>query len=336
MRTTPALIIVIVTSACLDLDLANEVNWPDGSLPTDSGTPPPDGTSVPPRWDGSTWPDGASADAWADASSSDSTPPWFVASGACAPTETALGALCLSMGPRGIATRFWSSEPVIATATLTPHGSSLRSEQPAVEHHLVLGDLTPELDVELAITIEDAAGLTDEIGPVALRTAPLIAAIVITEVLMDPLGPEPRQEFVELINTGNVPISLDGWTLEDEGSADIISTTIELLPGVYALVVASGWIPGDGGDPSPAAGAVVFTLDGSIGSSGLRNSGESLVLRDSTGQMVSHFPSPTRATGAGISMERLDLMAPDGDPANWELNSSESSSPGAPPPNIGE
>src|SRR5690606_40695464 len=46
---------------------------------------------------------------------------------------------------------------------------------------------------------------------------PGAAVFVLNEVLANPSGPEPQQEWVEILNAGNVAASLSGYRLKDSG-----------------------------------------------------------------------------------------------------------------------
>lgn len=315
---------------CLDIDLADELNWPDGNLPRDGSSGADAGEDD--RIDGNvngdgglSWPDGSNP----DGAVLDTTPPWLVPAAGCGPAESLLGSLCTSSGAFGIGLRFWVSEPVVASASFEPDGGLVRDDQLDVEHHLLLAPLASERDFEITIEVVDTAELSAVEGPLTIRTAPSIEPVVINEVLFDPLGAEPQQEFVEIYNLGSDVVDLSGWIIADEGGSDAMTPSTVLQAGGYAVIVSEGYQPSAGGDPPPAAGALMIRLSGSIGSQGLRNSGESLTLSDASGQVIASAPAPTSPTGPGISVERSNPYAPDGDPANWLPNSAGSSTPGS-------
>ena len=312
--------VVLLCSHCLDVSLRDELNWPDGALPdTHAGDASFDALDgyIP-------GPDGS----WIETGVPDTTPPWLVPAAACAGTETALENLCLASGPYGISIRLWASEPVSATARIDPSGVLARSPTTDFEHHLLLAPLAPDELFSISISIEDLVGHSVSAGPVEARTDRSIAPIVVNEVLHDPLGAEPHQEFVELVNRGTSSISIDGWTLADDGGSDWIVHAAPVPAGAYVVIVSDGYQPGIGGDPAPAPGSVVVRLDGAIGAQGLRNSGEPLTLSSSTGEVVSSFPALMSPPGPGISIERVNALGPDGDPANWCENPAGRSSPG--------
>jgi len=145
---------------------------------------------------------------------------------------------------------------------------------------------------------------------------------VLSEVLANPLGPEPAGEWVELVNVGRAPLDLAGWVLEDaDGGVTLPSVT--LPPGGVGLVVPQDFVPASAGDVAPAADAVpIFVAE--LGDGGLSNSGEILRLRAPTGELVSEIPATK--TAAGQSLARRDLLAPD-----WPSSFGPHAPPGASP-----
>ena len=128
---------------------------------------------------------------------------------------------------------------------------------------------------------------------------PLTYSLVITEVLADPPeGPagdanqdgrrDPHEdEFIELYNTGPVPISLVGWRLGDAGPLSgyfRFPSDAVIEPGSYLVLFG-------GGNPSGFI-VPVYTDDGTIGD-GLTDSGETIHLIDNHGHEVAFFSHAT-------------------------------------------
>ena len=120
----------------------------------------------------------------------------------------------------------------------------------------------------------------------------LTYALFITEVLADPPSSaagdanrdgqrDPHEdEFIELYNTGPVPISLAGWRLGDAGSlSDYFRFPADAVIEPDSHLVLFG-----GGNPSGFA-VPVYTDDGTIGD-GLTDSGESIHLIDDHGHEI--------------------------------------------------
>ncbi len=92
-----------------------------------------------------------------------------------------------------------------------------------------------------------------------------------------------EDEFIELLNTGFLPIDISGWTLSD---ADLLRHTFApgtVIPSREAAVVFGGGTPtGDFGNA--AANGLVFTA--STGSLSLRNVGDTVTLADERAAVI--------------------------------------------------
>ena len=128
---------------------------------------------------------------------------------------------------------------------------------------------------------------------------PLTYALIISEVLADPpaglAGDANRDgrrdpyedEFIELYNTGPVPIALAGWRLGDAGALSgyfRFPSDAVIDPNSYVVLFG-------GGDPSEFT-IPVYTDDGTIGD-GLTDSGESIHLIDNHGHEVTFLSQST-------------------------------------------
>ncbi|MEA2697534.1 MAG: hypothetical protein QOI66_1805 [Myxococcales bacterium] len=143
-------------------------------------------------------------------------------------------------------------------------------------------DLVADADGDIIIRATDRAGNGAATEAIALHTPPAAPPVVITEVLANPAGKEPVQEFVELRNIGDATVSLEGLRLEDSRGGDVLPA-VELAAGGYAVVVGAGYDPFSPVDVQPRATAVLVRLDTRIGSDGLSNSGEAVHLRAAGG-----------------------------------------------------
>jgi hypothetical protein len=150
------------------------------------------------------------------------------------------------------------------------------------------------------------------------------AAPVITEVYADALGPEPGQEWVEIVNAGSAPARLRGFTLED-GSAKTPLPDATLAPGGYAVVLRADYDVHL--DPAPAAEATLLVVE-RIGGQGLSNAGEALRLSDAEGRVTSRFPA--RPARPGLSVARRFPWSLDADPRAFARHAAPGASPGAP------
>jgi hypothetical protein len=148
----------------------------------------------------------------------------------------------------------------------------------------------------------------------------------LNEVMANPAGPEPAQEWVELYNDGDAVVALDGFALEDSAGRTVLPGSA-IDPGAFALVVTDAFTADDGVDAPPAPGVSIVRVP-ALGRGGLSNDGERLILRDAAGAVVSTFPAVK--TKNGVSIARVAPDAPDADPASFAPSSNGSSTPGAP------
>ncbi|MBW2261433.1 MAG: lamin tail domain-containing protein [Deltaproteobacteria bacterium] len=234
------------------------------------------------------------------------------------------GPVCVSRSRDLAAFRFASAGPCAGTVWCrSTDGSASASRHDEISevvvHHDVVSGLVP------AAAYECTYGITAGVGS---GSAPWTVIIepgspggpVITEVLLNPAGPEPAQEFVEVANPGPDAIDIGGYLLHDDDpdAPDEIPEGTAIPAGGVVLLVAEGFVT-DGPDPSPAEGCPLVRLDGSLGRSGLRNSGgESVYLLSPDGSISSFYPNVLGTTGQGVSAHRVSVDAPDGDEANWK------------------
>jgi hypothetical protein len=169
--------------------------------------------------------------------------------------------------------------------------------------------------------------------------------VVITEIMYRPQDPPAGSlytaddfEFIELKNTGSVPVSLKGYRFSAGITFDFTKGTVDsLLPGAYLVVVRNraAFESRYGTDSIQVAGE--YTGD-------LSNNGESLTLLGSLDETVHKFtylPAwyPDTADGSGHSLTIVDPSAPRetwGAKESWRSSTAVGGSPGAgdnePPP----
>jgi hypothetical protein len=107
--------------------------------------------------------------------------------------------------------------------------------------------------------------------------------VVINEVQYDPpqQGTDSAFEWLERFSSSSHSIDLTGWSISDNHESDPI-TSLSLPPGGFAVVAARADFYTNFPDFS---GNIVFMADGSIGN-GLSNTGDRLMLVDSTGKII--------------------------------------------------
>ncbi len=223
---------------------------------------------------------------------------------ACGLDEVAQGPLCLWIDDRSISLRALAGAPVRAFLEAGARRSG--AVAPRGEITLRLDGLTPDADHSLRLVLEGPSGATF-VEALDVHTEPILPPVTITEVRADARGPEPRQEYVELLNSGAVPVPLEGWSLSDrvDREGDVLGAVTPLPPGGRALLVASSFDPEHPDDPPVPEGIPLLRIEGSLGSGGLANAGEPLYLRDAAGRRVSFVPAMP-APGPGICWVRRD------------------------------
>jgi hypothetical protein len=229
----------------------------------------------------------------------------------CTPTEQELGPGCARvMDDRAIVRG--PSFPLLWTLQFGKQ--THRFPQPG-EEPFVLPGLHPSAPNVLSLATQDAAG-REQSEVAILQTGPPRAHVVITEVLANPLGPEPAQEWVELYNDGTVATQLGGWLLRDVGGEAQLPDAV-LAPGAFALIVGDDYDPSGKHDPAPAAHTLLLRVP-RVGKNGLSNAGEALELVDTHDDKVSAFTGGIEPK-AGRSVIRIWPAAPDEDPASFTL-----------------
>ncbi|MEM6787132.1 MAG: lamin tail domain-containing protein [Myxococcota bacterium] len=173
--------------------------------------------------------------------------------------------------------------------------------------------LSPNHRHDLRVTWVDHSG-ADESRLLSVITAPPRAHVVITEVMANPVGLEPEQEWVELYNDGSVAADLGDYRLEDPaGGTDLPS--VALPPGRHALVVVEDYDRQSYYDASPPDDAIVVRV-AALGTHGLANGGEPLALVElDENRVVSRFPAvPKPKSGHSVARRHphVDVTDPDG------------------------
>lgn len=167
----------------------------------------------------------------------------------------------------------------------------------------------------------------------------------LAEILADPNGAEPRQEFVELADprAAGEPAAWTDLHLADRPWQGVLAALADgrpagdplpafaLAPGARALVVADGYDPDDGHDPPPAPGTVLLRVGASIGDGGLKNAGEPLTLYAWSGGPPALIASFTAVVAAGPGRSLVADPAACDLPRAWAVHPYGAASPGVAP-----
>ena len=229
---------------------------------------------------------------------------------ACALDETAFELGCALITDRTLELRIVANEPFAMTAHA---GEQVWSAfAPSAETAFAIDGLRPGARVELSFELKDSTG-NELAWQEAFRTHADLATLSITEVLANPLGAEPQQEWVELWNFGEQAIALDGLQLSDDAAKPgaMLATTTLLDPGARVLLVPDAFDTSAGSDVAIPAGTPLVRVGKALGSAGLANRGEPLFLRDRSGRRLSAAPSIV-APSAGSCIARVSEDPRDG------------------------
>jgi hypothetical protein len=173
----------------------------------------------------------------------------------------------------------------------------------AASRTTVVGPLRPDELYTITIASLDAKEIIPE--TLELRSGAADARLVLTEVLIDPLGSEPQSEWIEIQNVGTLPGSLLGLEIWDDSGGTPLPD-LKLQAGQVGLIVREDFRVG--ADIVPAEDALPIVV-AQIGQNGLRNTGEEVSLRDSEGNVLSKIPAKSRPEG--VSSLRISPWAAD-------------------------
>jgi hypothetical protein len=149
--------------------------------------------------------------------------------------------------------------------------------------------------------------------------------LVLNEVMANPAGAEPSEEWVELYNDGIDAVSVGGFVLQDSAGRTVLPDAT-LDPASFALIVPESFVADDGVDPPPRGGTLLVRVP-ALGRGGLSNEGETLTLISTEGKVISTFPA--MKTKNGISNARVLPDAPDTGAASFGPSTNGSATPGA-------
>jgi hypothetical protein len=265
---------------------------------------------------------------------------WFVTAAAADTSAPAL--TTATAGRLGPCVYVWltASEPLQLRMTLAGQVDEAVAGPGAV----VLGVRVGEGGEAVVLRAEDLAGNAAErellVGLGEDIEAPLLG---LGEILANPRGPEPQQEFVELVDlrSEGAVQAWSGLVLADREAAVITGDEGDALPefstrpGERVLVVAAGYDANEGSDVAPATGTTLVRVDGSLAAGGLKNAGEpvSLYFRPGEGApvIVASYGDHVD-TGAAAHAGRSVVADPGScDLARaWRSEPSGAASPGAP------
>ena len=149
--------------------------------------------------------------------------------------------------------------------------------------------------VLLVVTLP-AIAVQEEMGKMEIVNGFLTDApgcsVCINEIMANPSGSEqgeyPNGEWVEIVNLGDTPVSLEGWYLEDQGGW---IHYINESTWIGFLDLRESWIID--------AGHHIIVAENNVGTLRLNNGGEVLFLKDSLGTVLHRVT--TEISESGVS-----------------------------------
>jgi hypothetical protein len=152
-------------------------------------------------------------------------------------------------------------------------------------------------------------------------------ALRITEVMYNAPG-GTGVEYIEIMNTGTVPIDLAGVSFDAGAPFDPLTLpSYTLQPGERVIITnnSAAFIAAYGAGPT-----ILTTWSGGA----ISNNGEEIILRDPSGNIIHRFDYDnnngwaTRADGGGSSLEVIDTEGDYNDPNNWRASTEFGGTPG--------
>ncbi|MDB4972654.1 MAG: hypothetical protein JWN48_995 [Myxococcaceae bacterium] len=267
----------------------------------------------------------------------------------CAPDESPQEGACVRVDDRSLFVRGTLSEAALVTLVTAAPDALHSAATLSYANTFALRIALPEAATSALLRVSDLAGRHLELA-LSSTVERDLARLSIDEVRADPVGKEPAQEYVELLNFGSTPVSLMGFTLSTDalvrgrsvlGSAGLASEPSadlharldgeSLAPGERALLVGSEFDPRDAADGALPGGLRLIYLDGALS---LSNDGELLFLRDPQGRRVAAartFPGLVEgqctARFHGDELANADLRSDDA--SAFELDPSGGCTPGS-------
>ncbi|HYD35408.1 MAG TPA: lamin tail domain-containing protein [Vitreimonas sp.] len=143
--------------------------------------------------------------------------------------------------------------------------------------------------------------------------------VIINEVMWMGSTTGPADEWIELRNMTSADINLTNWTVEGLGTGGALTITSGTLPANGYFVIAN----------SAAASSALLNEPHFVTSTvELANTGEQLILKDSSAALIDQTPAGVWAAGSNTaqkrSMERNNTPGDGSDVANWHSCDSQS------------
>ncbi len=164
-------------------------------------------------------------------------------------------------------------------------------------------------------------------------SAIVYSQIVLSEIMFNPTGNERYNEFIEIFNSANDAIDLDGWMIGDGDKCSVIiahKQGLSLAPKQYGLILVPNYFTGNGiYDKTIPASALVVTINSSqFGANGLANDRSETITLYKPDSSIAAFYQYSMPTEDGISDEKR-LITGNDDVSNWGHSLAVNGTPGA-------
>lgn len=205
-------------------------------------------------------------------------------------------------------------------------GPPLAAQRDLIDSKKVIVDFssafTQGLNYNLTVyNIKDIAGnllATQSMGFV--YNVPQMYDVVFNELMVDPSPPVslPEYEYVELYNTTNAAINLQGWKLKYGSTEKTLPSSV--IPADSFIVITT-----PAALPFFSSYSNVISIDG-LSSTSLTNTGSTLTLSDNNGSLIhavtysdAWYKDNNKIDG-GWSLEQIDPLNPCGGADNWKAS----------------
>lgn len=148
-------------------------------------------------------------------------------------------------------------------------------------------------------------------------TAQNKAQLIINEVLYDPsnIGLEgdangdsvysqAQDEFIEFVNTGSTPLDVSGYQIADSNIATNLVNVVYIVPNGIIIPPSGALVIFGGGLPKGMFGGSIVLADTGIDGLSMNNSGEVILVRNNTSNVVLRFNSDALSNNPDESYTR--------------------------------
>lgn len=206
---------------------------------------------------------------------------------------------------------------------------------------VIPAELIPENNTIEVNNLTDVKGNITASQSLPIARELILGGVVINEIMFDPLADSednlPDQtEYIELYNTNDYAVSLEGLYLSDAPDEDNEVGRINPFSTQYKWIPANGYFLIYSEDEtlsfSESKTAIYFDLASETepfsmlvdrSSLSLSASGDAIFISDSSGMSIDSvfydesWHNPNRVSTRGVALERIDPMGTANDPANW-------------------